>query len=107
MPLTWQDRIHAATTEAEVLNLARNFMAQFSPMEIAELPELCRPRRLADGNDLTEYAFDLVRHRCDDGLGADYALHRLAAFFSGATQRLSQILHMRSTNETQSSQQSA
>lgn len=107
MPLSWQERVHAATTEAEVLHVARNFLAQFAPIEIAQLPEACRPRKLADGSDLTEYAFDLVRHRCDDGLGADYALHRLAAFFSGATARLSQILHTHSTNDRDSDQQSA
>ena len=107
MPLSWQERVHAAATEAEVLHLARNFLAQFSPIEIAQLPEACRPRTLTDGNAITEYAFDLVRHRCDDGLGADYALHRLAAFFSGATARLSQILHERSTSDQDSNQQSA
>src|SRR4051812_19190081 len=78
MPVTWQDELHAASTEAEVLHVARNFMAQFSPSEIAQLPEPCRPRRLVDGNDLTTYAFDLVRHRCDDGVGAEHLAHKLA-----------------------------
>jgi hypothetical protein len=107
MPVSWQERLAAATTEAEVMHIARNFLAQFSPFEIAQLPEPCRPRKLVDGNDLTEYAFDLVRHRCDDGVGAEYAAHRLSSFFSGATARLSQILHERSRREAGSDQQSA
>lgn len=107
MPVSWQDQINAARTEREVLHVARNFVATIEPIEIAQLPEPCRPPKLKDGNDLIEYAFDLVRHRCDDGLGADYAVHRLTAFFSGAAQRLAQILHTHSQNGTSDEQQSA
>src|SRR4051794_19394623 len=96
MPATWQEKLQSAESEAEVMHLARNFLASFTPFEIAQLPEPCRPRKLLDANDLTEYAFDLVRHRCDDGVGAEYAAHRLSAFFSGAASRLAQILHHKS-----------
>jgi hypothetical protein len=107
MPVTWQDRLHAAESESEVVAIARDFIAEFAPREIAMLPEACRPPKLVDGNDITDYAFSLIRHRCDDGVGAEYAVHRLSAFFSGATSRLAQILHVRSQPERDSTQQSA
>jgi hypothetical protein len=107
MPVTWQDRLRSAETESEVVQVARDFLAEFSPNELALLPEPCRPPRIVDGNDITDYAFDLIRHRCDDGVGAEYAVHRLSSFFSGATSRLAQILHVRSEGDGAAGQQSA
>ena len=104
MPATWQEKLHAAESESEVLHLARNFLATFTPFEISQLPEPCRPRKILDSSDLMEYAFDLVRHRCDDGVGAEYAAHRLSAFFSGAASRLAQILHTKSQGESSRSE---
>jgi len=96
MPASWQERLHDASSEAEVVELCRCFVAQFSPSELASLPEVCRPGKLVDGSDVTDYAFALVRHHCDEGVGAEYAAHRLSSFFAGATSRLSQILHTQS-----------
>jgi len=39
-----------------------------------------------------------VRHHCDHGAPQDYAVHRLVVFFSNATVRLSQILHLQSAS---------
>lgn len=91
MPRSWQDAVRAADSEDDVLDLVRDFVAQFSPYEIAEVPEPCRPGKFHNAGDVTEYAFDLVRHRCDENEGAA-PIHRLSAFFADANQRLSQIL---------------
>ena len=99
MPYGWQDRLNGCLTETEVLDVARDFLAQFSPYEIASLPELCRPPRLKDSHDITGYAFTLVRHHCDNGEPHDYAAHRLTNFFSNAAMRLSQILHAQSLTD--------
>jgi hypothetical protein len=99
MSLSWQDRLHAAASEAEVVAVTREFIAQFSPSEIAELPEACRPWRFVDGSDVTDYAFDLVRHRCEEGQGAEFTMQRLTAFFSSANARLSQLLHRQPEGE--------
>jgi len=96
--LTWQERLAGCHTEREVMECARDFLAQFSPYEIAQLPEACRPPRLKDADDISEYAFGLVRHHCDHGAPHDYAVHRLVVFFSNATVRLSQILHLQSAS---------
>ena len=109
MPQGWQDRLTHAQTETDVVEVARDFIAQFSPYEIAALPESCRPpNRVKDANDITEYAFTLVRHHCDNGEPHDYAAHRLTNFFSNAAVRLSKILHAQSLSDNdEADQQSA
>ena len=51
----------------------------------------------ARANDVASYAFDLVRHECSDADVSAPFIHRLAAFFSHASIRLSEIL--RRTND--------
>ena len=48
MPITWQDRLNSAASEAEVVATARDFIAQFAPDEIHALPEPCRPGKFFD-----------------------------------------------------------
>jgi hypothetical protein len=94
-PLSWQDRLEVAMTEGEVLAVARDFLATVTPYEIAGLPAALRPERIGDANDVTSYAFELVRADFDDGHAMHGVLHRLAHFFSRASIRLSQILASR------------
>ena len=60
---TWQHRLDSSHSEAEVLNVAREFLAQFEPVELRSLPEACRPpARLQAADEVSIYAFELVRH---------------------------------------------
>jgi hypothetical protein len=86
--IDWENRLATATTEPEVVTLAKDFLASFTPGEIARLPESCRPRKLFDADDVTNYAFDLAWQNCEDG----DVIERFARFFSQASRRLSQIL---------------
>lgn len=100
MPPSWQQRLATASCEREVVDVARDFLAQFSPYEIVTLPMQCRPPgKIVDSHDITTYAFSLVRHRCDGGEGVAYAVHKLADFFAHAAVRLSQILHSNTRRE--------
>jgi hypothetical protein len=92
MNISWHSRLEGACTEAEVVDIVRDFMATVSPYEIARLPAQCRPRKIVDASDITQYAFTIVRHHCDDGEGTARVAHRLASFFTSASIRLSQIL---------------
>ena len=96
--LMWQERLDGCHSQRDVTECARDFLAQFSPYEIALLPEACRPPRLSGGDDISEYAFSLVRHHCDHGAPHDYSMHRLVVFFSNATVRLSKIMHLHSAS---------
>jgi hypothetical protein len=91
-PLSWQGRLVAATSAAEVIEVARGFVATFTPLEIGRLPAAFRPPEFADANDISEYAFALVRHNCDDNYGSARLAYRLASFFSNASIRLSRML---------------
>ena len=55
------------------------------------LPEHLRPGKIVDANDITTYAFELVRHECHDA-GAHRLVERLAHVMSRASIRLSQIM---------------
>src|SRR4051794_14692823 len=89
---TWQHRLHTAHTAPEVLGVARDFLAAFDPVALHALPEACRPpARLYEDDDISAYAFELVRYECAEGDTVAELVHRLAAFFSHASIRLSQI----------------
>ncbi|HYC36498.1 MAG TPA: hypothetical protein VEC19_08765 [Usitatibacter sp.] len=88
---TWQRRLRETSTPAEVIEVAREFVASWGPEEMAELPPACRPRKLVDAEDVSSYALALVQHSCAaDHLG-DSALQRMAAFFTSAAQQISHL----------------
>ena len=90
--MSWQELLDEARNEADVIAVVREFMATISPYESARLPDALRPRKITDANDVTTYAFDLVRGDVEDNDGAARALHRLAHFYSRASIRLSEVL---------------
>ena len=90
-PLTWQERLDDAATEAEVVDVARDYLATLTHQEFTHLPDALRPRKIVDANDVTTYAFELVRYECHDD-GAQRLVQRLAHVMSQASIRLSQIM---------------
>jgi hypothetical protein len=88
--LGWQGQLDHADRPESVLAVARDYLAQVSPEEIAQLPQECRPQRLVDADDVAEYALQLARRQASPD--APEILHKLAAFFTDASTRLSQIL---------------
>ena len=80
-----------ATTESEVVDVAREYLATVTPQEFGSLPEPLRPGKIVDANDITTYAFDLVRQECHDE-GVQHMVQRLAHVMSRASIRLSQIM---------------
>ncbi len=99
--LSWQGRLDAATSSEEVIAVARDFLATFSPYELAVLPASCKPpHKLYDGEEITTYAFELVRHECNKERpeSADM-VHKLAHFFSNASIRLSEIQSRREPDD--------
>jgi hypothetical protein len=91
--VTWQSQLSLACETAEVISIAKDFLASFTPYEIASLPEPCRPPpRLVDADDVNSYAVDLVRHICDEAGVSAEIIHRLAAFFADAAARISRLM---------------
>jgi len=88
--LSWQDRLRSASTESEVVEITREFLATVSPYELARLPVDLRPGKVNDAEDLAAIAFDVVS--MDKKPTAAHAVvRRLAGFFSDACAHLSRI----------------
>jgi hypothetical protein len=92
MSVSWQGQLEEASSEAEVVMTAKDFIARLTPAEIDRLPRECRPGKFFEANDVTSYAFSLMRHTSADVDEGAELLHTLAAFFSNASTRLSQIM---------------
>ena len=104
MTVSWHSRLSSATTEAEVVGVVRDFLATISPYDMARMPAHCRPGKMVDANDITNYAFLIVRHNCDDGEGTARVAHKLASFFSSASIRLAHILAASNQGQDESRQ---
>lgn len=64
-PPDWLSLILASNSEEEIVGLARDYLATWSPQEIFRLPKECRPaRRIRDGVDIGNFAFVLARAHC-------------------------------------------
>lgn len=89
---TWQHRLDAARGVDEVVAAARDFLAVFGPLELAALPAGCRPpAKIVDADDVSSYAFELVRFECAERDETAELVHKLARFFSHASMRLAQL----------------
>jgi len=96
--LSWQGRLDSASNEAEVVAAVRDYVSELDHEELAQLPADCRPGKFLDGNDVSSFAFHLVRRQHEEP-GEQPPLTKLAAFFSGASQRLSQVFQKRGAPE--------
>ena len=88
---SWPQRLRSATSEQEVVDIARDFLAIFSPYDLARLPAELRPGRIVDGNDVSDFALTLVRHLHDDAHGSARCIHKMTLFFTQASVRLSEV----------------
>ena len=90
--ISWQQLLARAKSPDEIVTAARNFIAKFDHQTLARLPGKCQPPKFMDGNDVAEYAYELVSHHCaDDDAELIAVVNDLAAFFSQAATRLSQL----------------
>jgi len=89
--VTWRALLDSAQGEQDVVHVARDFLASFTPHEIELLPEECRPGKLVDAQDVASYGFDLTMHRWDDDEGAAAIVQVFARFFADAAERLARL----------------
>jgi hypothetical protein len=88
---TWQMLLESAATEHDVVHIARDFIASFTPHEVELMPLECRPCKLVDGEDLASYSYDLATHRGDvDDAGAA-VMQAFTRFFADASERLARV----------------
>ncbi|HET7403932.1 MAG TPA: hypothetical protein VFJ62_19195 [Usitatibacter sp.] len=90
-PMSWHMVLDCATTLEEVVSVARDFVASFTPYETEFLPPECRPRKIVDAKDVSDYAFELTRASCTgQGEGAAIA-DKFKAFFADAAARVASL----------------
>ena len=88
--LSWYQQLDKAVDAAEVVAIARDYLATWTPEEISCLPQECRPGRIrapADLVELHECAVEAFRSTRDGGAELK-ALHLLTSFLVHANLRL-------------------
>ena len=103
--VSWQESLDMARSEHDVVKVVREFVAALNPYELAQLPSSCRPGKFFSAEDITSFAFDVVRFHCEEQEATRELVHKIAAFFSYASTRLSQL--MARANDTDQEAQSA
>ena len=91
--LAWFRQIDDSKTIGEVLSVARDYLATWSPAELKNIPEGCRPGRIRDESDLEElHALLVEEYRLDRLQGEELrALQRLTSFMVRASIRIAEL----------------
>lgn len=90
--VTWPELLALASTPQEVVKISLDFFASLTPQEVASLPPDCiPPHRLSEPEQVVDYAFALVRQRCQVE-NDNSVLFRTANFFSHAARRVAQLM---------------
>jgi hypothetical protein len=95
----WHDRLDAARSVADVVDICQAFMAQYPAAKLEELPGGCRPPDRLDATVISRYAVDLVRMDLDAGEPDDSVLKAFVLFFTDAAQAIARIAMARARRD--------
>ena len=88
---SWITRIEVATSQAEVVELVRQYLESRDPRDLASLPVDCQPGRYQTAAEIAECAYRLAGyHGHDDNARA---IQRVGAVMSRASVRLAELAH--------------
>lgn len=89
----WFRQIDHATSAGDIVAIARDYLATWTPGDLAKLPCECRPGRVKSPGDLEQLHACLVDECRQDRLQGEElsALQRLTSFVVRASVRLAQI----------------
>ena len=90
--LGWQGRLSEAETADDVVAIARDYLALWSPEELASIPPDLRPGKLVDSDDVNGYALALVQAQMGRGTAGEAVVHKMGNFFGSASLRITQLL---------------
>lgn len=88
----WQRRLDETSTQEEVVAVVNDFLALWTPDEIAALPEDCRPGPIENAQNVNAYALRLAHCQLSANLRAAPELRRMASFLTKAALRVYQLL---------------
>lgn len=95
---SWSDQLASTTTAEDVARVAQDFIATWTPEELATLPSALQPPKMKFPEQVVDYAFTLVRAHVD-GQSANDALTRMATFFAEASWRVAAAMSAREAEE--------
>ena len=87
----WHDRLENARSVAEVVETCREYVSQFAPAELADLPAGLLPPQALDAASISSYAVELVRRDLAEGAGSRPILKAFALFFGEASAAIARI----------------
>lgn len=89
----WHERIAAAGSERDLVTATREWLVGWTPRELGQLPEDCRPGRIVDGEDINRWALHFTHAHLERRMSPE--LERLIApmhaFFVQAATRLGEV----------------
>ena len=91
--ISWLHQLDRATTLDQIVAIARDYLATWTPEEIARLPRACRPGRLREPEDIEElHSCSVDAYRTTRASGAELtALQLLTSFIVHASQRIASL----------------
>ena len=91
--ISWLHQLERATTLDEVVAIARDYLATWTPEEIARLPRDCRPGRLREPEDVEElHSCAVDAYRTTRASGDELTtLQLLTSFIVRASQRIASL----------------
>jgi hypothetical protein len=95
---SWFDQLAEASSPEDVVRVAQDFIATWTPAEIATLPRALRPGSMKFPEEVVDYAFTLVRADVDSG-SRNELVTRMAAFFAEASWRVAAAMSAHESEE--------
>ena len=89
----WNTRIEEATSQMDLLGVAREFLDGWEPEDLAQLPETARPQRIKGVDDFTYWHQKLVDCFCSSNHSVDDngKIRDMLHFFAFAVQRAAEL----------------
>lgn len=89
--LAWAGRLETARSVNALVSVAQEYVATWTAIGLAKLPNGLRPPSIGGPDDIAAYALDLVQRQCS-GRDSSEELTRMASFFAAAAHRQSLII---------------
>ena len=91
--ISWYRKIDSANTSREVVAVARDYVASWSPHDLARLPDAVRPGKMRDEVDIENLHALLVDEYRDTRVSGEELrpLQELTSFFVRASMRIAEV----------------
>ena len=98
------DRLQATNSEHDLVALVRDYLSEWLPEELAQFPIECRPGKLFDAEDLSDFALNLTRACVSFDVAPENlrVIEEMDAFVGQACRRMAEIERVGQPNRVES-----